>query len=98
MAVTPGQSRFGIRDQQAIVAAIQGDLLPTSAYKQSIALLEQRIVKRFQRRQRSFARAAALQKRVLAPLMSAIKNDRRAAEAANTYEKPPRPQIGRAHV
>jgi hypothetical protein len=90
MPTKPGRrslTESGSRDQRDIVAAIHGGALPASAIKRSIALLEQRIVKRFELHKAHFAKAAAQQKRVLAPLMKVIKDDRRAAEAARAYAK-----------
>jgi hypothetical protein len=90
MRTKPGRrsvTESGSRDQRDIVAAIHGGPLPASAIKRSIALLEQRIVIQFERHKTQFAKAAARQKRVLAPLMKVIKDDRRAAEAAEAYAK-----------
>ena len=90
MPTKPGRRSLtasGSRDQREIVAAIHGGPLPASAIKRSVALLEGRIVKRFELHKAHFAKAAAQQKRVLAPLMKFIKDDRRAAEAARAYAK-----------
>jgi hypothetical protein len=86
------------RDQREIVAAIHGGPVSPAVVKRSIALLEQRIIKPFERRKGAFAKANLQQKRVLSPLMKLVKDDPRAAEAARAYAKIPPPKRRVKHV